>query len=241
MAKSIAKENRKFDHHDDKLKARDSDYSFGNLDQSSTDDGAGPSNEVFWGNGGNSAANYNIFVNHKYDIELGLKVHNRGGPDIPPTSTDADGTVNYVAPAGHTGSGASERALWNFDFSVNTGIEGSDDTLDHFDFRIIITSGDGERAVLNLTHLAPGVTPWQLAGAPAGTGIADQDGPMPGPGEVSGGSDQISQNSVNLGFGFLQAVFGSDYNDAGEHYDIELQAFHHHTLIGSVSSSIDIA
>lgn len=69
-------------------------------------------------------------------------------------------------------------------------------------------------------------------------GFNDEDGP--GPGNVVGGSPQISQNSVNLGFAFMQAIFGTDYNDAGEHYDIYLQAFDHNRLIGAVHQSIDV-
>src|SRR5215213_6178181 len=97
----------------------------------------------------------------------------------------------------------SERASWNFDFSVNTGIGGSTKTLEHFDLRIVIESGDGERGVFNLQHDAPGVTPWNQAGGPGV--INDDDGP--GPGDVAGGSPQISQNSVNLGFNFMQGIF----------------------------------
>jgi hypothetical protein len=230
------KQNEKYDHHDDKLKAKDFDTSFGSLDPSSTDDGAGPTGNLTVGTG-IPATNFNIFVNHDEDIELGLKLHERFGTqaDIIPTSIDPDGTAHYQVAAGHQGSGSGERAMWNFDFSVNTGIEGSTDTLDHFDFRIIIASSDGERGVFNLEHVAPGVTPW-LNGS--GQGFADDDGF--GPGNHPGGSPQISQNSVNLGFGFLQAIFGSDYDDAGEHYDIELQAFDGLRLVGNVHMSIDV-
>ncbi len=45
---------------------------------------------------------------------------------------------------------------------------------------------------------------------------------------------------MNLGFAFMQAIFGTDYNDAGEHYDIYLQAFDHNRLIGAVHQSIDV-
>jgi hypothetical protein len=145
------KTNEQLDKHDDKLHAHDFDQFHGNLDQSSTDDGAGPSNNTNVGTG-NTAAGYDIFVNHDADIELGLKLHLRNGPDIAP---NLDGT--YDVPSGDQ---APNRAKWNFDFSVNTGIEGSTNTLDDFDFRIVIESGDGERGVFNLQHVAPGVTPW---------------------------------------------------------------------------------
>jgi hypothetical protein len=116
------------------------------------------------------------------------------------------------------------RAAWNFDFSVNTGLDGSTKTLDNFDFRITITSGDGEKGVFDLNHLGPGNTPW---GPPAG-GFADEDGSNP----------QLSQNSVNLGFNFLKAIFGTDALDAGETYDITLQAFDHGKIVAQVHDAL---
>ena len=192
---------------------------YGALDPSSTRDGGGPSTEPYWGSG-NTTNNYDVFVNHAKNSELGLKVHLRQGADVAPS---LDGT--YDVPAG---TQATNRATWNFDFSVNTGIEGGHKTLDAFDFRITIKSADGEVGVFNLAHLAPGLTPW--LNSPLTGGFADEDGLNP----------QISQNSVNLGFGFMQAIFGADYNDAGEHYTVMLEAFEGVKLIGVVEQSIDI-
>jgi hypothetical protein len=199
------------------------DHSIGTLDPSSFDTKGTPTtsdDEMFFGDG-NLPTNYNITVDDKADIELGLKVHYRQGNDILPVSVDADGTAHYVVPDGtqvvdpaHGVSSANPaRAAWNFDFSVNTGLEGSTNTLDDFDFRIIITSGDGEQGVFDLNHLAPGNTPW-VNDPPTG-GFADEDGSDP----------QLSQNSVNLGFNFFAPIFGTDRLDAGETYDVVLQAF----------------
>jgi hypothetical protein len=196
-------------------------YSIGTLNSSSYDTKGTPStsdDEMFFGDG-NKPTNYNIVVDEKADIELGLKIHYRTGDDIEPTSVDADGTAHYDVPAGtqvidpdhNVSTAAPNRAAWNFDFSVNTGIDGSTNTLDQFDFKIVITSGDGEVGVFDMQHLADGITPWgTLAG-----GFADEDGTDP----------QLSQNSVNLGFGFMTAIFGADALNAGETYDITLQAF----------------
>jgi hypothetical protein len=199
------------------------DHSIGTLDQSSYDTKGTPTtsdDEMFFGDG-NKPTNYNITVDDKTNIELGLKIHYRQGDDITPTSVDADGTAHYVVPDGtqvvdpaHGVSSANPaRAAWNFDFSVNTGLNGSTNTLDNFDFRIIITSGDGEQGVFDLAHLGPGNTPW-VNEPPTGS-FADEDGSNP----------QLSQNSVNLGFAFMQAIFGADALNAGETYDIVLQAF----------------
>jgi hypothetical protein len=188
------------------------DHFIGTLDESSFDTKGTPTtadDEMFFGDG-NLPTNYNITVDDKADIELGLKVHFRQGPDITPISVDGDGTAHYEVPAG-TQPGNPARAAWNFDFSVNTGLDGSTNTLDNFDFRIIISSGDGEQGVFDLNHLGPGNTPWgTLAG-----GFADEDGTNP----------QLSQNSVNLGFNFFAPIFGADRLNTGETYDVVLQAF----------------
>jgi hypothetical protein len=209
------------------------DYSFGTLDSSSYDTKGTPDSaddEMFFGDG-NLPTHYNVVVDAGTNIELGLKIHYRQGDDILPTS-GTDGTLSYEVPAGTqvidpahgVSSDAPNRAAWNFDFSVNTGINDSTDTLDDFDFRIIITSGDGEQGIFDLQHLGSGNTPW---GTVAG-GFADEDGSDP----------QLSQNSVNLGFGFLTAIFGDDALDADETYTIQLQAFDDGKLVAQVQDQL---
>jgi hypothetical protein len=224
------KQNHKFDRHDDRLHARDYDTYFGSLDTTSTENG-----QHLWVGSGNTATNFNVFVNHDENIELGLKIKYRGGNDIVPTAIENDGSENYDVPGG-LASGHSWAAKWNFDFSVNTGIEGSTKTLDDFDFRIVITSADaGDRAIFNLQHVAPGNTPWLHKD---GGGFKDEDGY--GTAQILGGPADISQNSVNFGFDFMQAIFGADYADAGEQYNIQLQAFDGHKLVGIVQNTVDI-
>jgi len=212
-------------------------HSIGTLDSSSYDDhgtATTADDEMFFGDG-NLPTNYNISVDDKSHIELGLKIHYRTGNDITPTSVDSDGTANYVVPDGAqvvdpahgVTTAAPNRAAWNFDFSVNTGLDGSTKTLDHFDFRIIIASGDGEKGVFDMQHLGPGNTPW---GTPAG-GFADEDGSNP----------QLSQNSVNIGFAFMTAIFGADAMNAGETYDITLQAFDHGKIVAQVHDHLLLA
>jgi hypothetical protein len=177
---------------------------------------------MFFGDG-NHPTNYNISVDSKTHIELGVKIHYRTGDDIIPTSVDSDGNATYNVPAGAqvvdpahgVSTAAPNRAAWNFDFSVNTGLDGSTKTLDNYDFRIIVASGDGETGTFDLQHLGPGNTPWLNAAHTSG--FADEDGSNP----------QLSQNSVNLGFNFMTAIFGADALNAGETYDITLQAFDH--------------
>lgn len=201
-----------------KLYGNNNDSYHGSLDVSSTRDGVQP----YWGNG-NTVDNYDVFVNHAKNIELGLKVHEYRGADV---AQQSDGTYDVAAGASPFNA---NRASWNFDFSVNTGVEGGHKTLADYDFRIIISSSDaGETAVFDLQHLAAGITPW--VNDPVTGGFDDEDGANP----------QVSQNSVNLGFGFLKAIFGTDYADAGEHYTVRLEAYEGHKLIGAVEQHIDV-
>ena len=208
------------------------------LDPSSYDTKGTPStadDEMFFGDG-NLPTHYNITVAEDYDLELGLKIHYRTGNDILPSSVDADGTVHYVAPDGPqvvdlpngVSTAASNRSAWNFDFSVNTGLNGNaTQTLDDFDFRIIISDDDGNTRTYEMNHLAPGFTPWgTLAG-----GFGDEDGLDP----------QLSQNSVNMGFTFLKTAFGPDFDVPGETYDIQLQALQNDAIIAAVHDVVVLA
>ena len=212
------------------------DHSVGTLDASSYDNHGTPStadDEMYFGDG-NRPTNYNISVDNKTGIELGLKIHYRQGDDITPTSVDSDGTAHYVVPDGgqvvdpaHGVSSANPaRAAWNFDFSVNTG---ANNTLDNFDFRITIKSGDGEVGTFDLQHLGPGNTPWVNASLTGG--FADEDGT----------NSHLSQNSVNLGFNFFSSIFGADALNAGETYDITLQAFDHGKIVAQVHDVLILA
>lgn len=223
------------------------DHSMGTLDASSYQGAGDPHPGQMWFNfpgSGNLPTNYNISTDTKTDIELGLKIHYRQGNDITPTSVDSDGTAHYVVPDGpqvidpaHGVSSANaSRAAWSFDFSVNTGLDGSTKTLDNFDFRIRIADDDGNVQAFDLQHVASGFTPWVNvttgAGATLGSfGSGNEDGPDP----------QLSQDSVNMGFTFLQAAFGPDAMSAGEHYDILLQAFDHGKIVAQVHDVLVLA
>lgn len=90
-------------------------HSFGTLTGAQVDPATG---ETYWGDG-NPSTNYNITTNTAFGAETDLKIHIRGGPDIVPTSIDADGTAHLTAPAGSDPTNAA-RAAWNFDYAVLT-------------------------------------------------------------------------------------------------------------------------
>jgi len=195
------------------------------LDDSAYNDNGTPGvpgdDQIFVGTG-NQPTNYNVSANHAAGLELGLKIHYRQGADITPTSTEADGTAHYVVPHGtqvadaahNVGGANANRAAWSFDFSVATDTNNTNaKTLADYDFTITIKDGDGNTQVYDLQHLGAGNTPWQLRGG-VGT-FADEDGLNP----------ELSQNSVNIGFAFLQSAFGPDALSPGKQYTIEIAAF----------------
>ncbi|MEA2879412.1 MAG: large repetitive protein [Hyphomicrobiales bacterium] len=184
-------------------------------------DGSG---NIFVGTG-NTGASYNVSENHAGGLELGLKVHYRTGDDLQPLSRDADGTAHYLVPlatqaidaAHHVPAAQANRVAWSFDYSVNTDASGSSGkTLADYNFTITISDGEGHTQIYDLQHLSATNTPWQLRGGPANTGFGDEET------GAAAASPGLSQNSVNIGFAFLQAAFGD--NLAGKHFDIQLTA-----------------
>ncbi|MEA2874671.1 MAG: large repetitive protein, partial [Hyphomicrobiales bacterium] len=184
-------------------------------------DGSG---NIFVGTG-NTGASYNVSEDHAGGLELGLKVHYRTGDDLQPLSRDVDGTAHYLVPLGTQAidaahdvpAGQSNRVAWSFDYSVNTDASGSSGkTLADYNFTITISDGEGHTQIYDLQHLSATNTPWQLRGGPANTGFGDEET------GAAAASPKLSQNSVNIGFAFLQAAFGD--NLAGKHFDIQLTA-----------------
>ena len=191
-----------------------SDYNFfddnGNVDAAATTGG-----HMYFGTG-NSPANYVISQHEGAGIETALKVHVRGGADYMPTLTTLDHVVHFNVDQG-AGSAASwgTPAKWNFDYSIVTGLNGSAFDMDDFDFKIKVdmdSSAGVNYQVFDLQHVAAGNTPFTSAFG----GFADEDG----------SNANISQNSVNLGFGFLKDhIDGGGYSFGAGTFDIELLAY----------------
>lgn len=208
-------------------------HRFGTLDANATD----PSRpgQMYFGTG-NSAAGYNIADNAQEHIEIGLKVHPRGGADQTP-STDAHGNPVYTEAAGlQPGHPAGqERANWNFDFSVDTALGGGSHVLNDYSFKI---------TVANATHSET----FDLAKDGSHVWISEQN-----PLHAFGGDDfnhtatlavmnSEAENSVNLAFhafddfGTLAARLA-----AGQHYEVTLKAFEHHEQVAVVHDFIVLA
>ncbi len=137
-------------------------------------------------------------------------------------SVDQDGTVHYKVDAGLQ---SANRANWNFDYVVDTGVDGSHHTLDQFRFNMTIT----ETASANQTYtdtfmFDPTSHAWIDA---HGAGFGGDDFL---PSALTAGAtppvSQVAENSVNVGFSQLQNIyhFPAEATAAGTQYDVVLQA-----------------
>lgn len=96
---------------------------------------------------GNSVDDFLIQRNLSLDVEGAIKVKYRQGQDFDPESVGPGGVPHYSVPAGpqvvdpaHGVPVANaNRAAWSFDFSVNSGIDGSSTTLGQLLFKYTAT------------------------------------------------------------------------------------------------------
>ena len=163
------------------------------LDATAQDSGS-PGN--MWAGTGIPATNFLVQINPDAGVELGLKAHLRGGADIPPTYVDDDGRVHVVVPSGQQPAN-SNRAAWNFTFSVNAALPEAKPSLEDYEVELLIDLDPSKRTdflKLKLAKLGPPeAAPGQHNGygwkAGSNTAIPDDEG-----------TDQVSQNSQNLAF-----------------------------------------
>ena len=193
---------------------------------------------MFFG-GGNAPTNYNIADLNEQNVELGLKLHVFKGADFVPTSVDTDGTAHYSVTSGISPL-QSNRADWNFDYVVDTGINHSASTLGDFGFKIVITELAGSAHGTSATFdLDPASHVWVNETHAPGSGFGGDDFNTPASAAVE---SKVAENSVNIGFVALQAIFGplASSTAPSTQYDIQLEAFshdahgNHQTQIGSV-------
>jgi hypothetical protein len=206
-------------------------HRFGTLDANAID----PTHpgQMYFGTG-NLATGYNIADNANEHVEVGLKVHPRGGADQTPTF-DSHQNPTYTEAAGlQISTPGGERANWNFDFSADTALGGGNHALSEFNFKITVSNAaHTETFDLNAaTHV------W----------VSEQN-----PTHAFGGDDfthpatpavmaSEAENSVNLAFHAFDD-FGSLATRlaAGQHYEVTLQASEHHEQIAAVHDFIVLA
>jgi hypothetical protein len=194
---------------------------------------------------GNSPNNYHLDTNSTLGIQLALKEHYRTGNDIAPDSVDANGTAHFTAPDGtqvvDPAHGVSEdkptRAAWNFDYVVDTGVNGSTHTLSDFTFKLAITQNGTNTHIFDLD---PTTHAWIDESHPAVGFGGDDFHPHEADASVQVQS-QVAENSVNVAF--LTGAFGplATADLAGTSYDIKLEAFEHTHLVGMVHDFVILA
>jgi hypothetical protein len=197
--------------------------------------------QMYFGNG-NSPNNYHIDQNNTLGFQLDLKEHYRTGNDIAPTSVDPDGTAHFTVPAGTqvadpahgVGSANPARAAWNFDYVVDTGLNGSTSSLQDFTFKIVVTQNGTNTHIFDLN---PTTHVWTDESNPA-IGFGGDDFNHPASAAVQ---SHVAENSVNLAF--LAAAFGplATSTAAGTTYDIQLEAFQGPHMVGHVHDTVLLA
>jgi hypothetical protein len=207
------------DGHDDDFAHR-----FGTVDANAID----PTRpgQMYFGNG-NLATGYNIADNAKEHVEVALKVHERLGVGDQTPTFDSHGNPTYTEAAGLQ---TPTRAHWNFDFSADTALGGGNHTLSQFDFKITVANSTHSETfdlAKNGSHV------WISEHNPLHGFGGDDFTHSATPGVVA----SQAENSVNLAFGAF-ADFGPHRLDAGQHYQITLQAFEHHELIAAVHNFV---
>lgn len=227
--------------HVEVLRFADADFSVGNgaiwtyetnatVDITAQDPGS-PGN-LYVGTG-IPASGFGLATNDDAGIELGLQVIYRQGPTVLTTDTYADGVLTYQVADGPqstaNGSFANNvnRAAWNFEFSITTGLNGETTSLDDFTFKLLYDVDPSANTSYRTLVLEEETTA-QAAGQSGfqwrdeGTGlvfIADDEG-----------TANVTQNSENYAFSFFQAFMGGVYGPGDSfagpaYFDIQLQAY----------------
>lgn len=178
-------------------------------------------------------------------IELGLQIIYRQGPTVTTTDDYADGILRFVVNDGpqSTANGsfqnAANRAAWNFEYSVATGLNGQTTDLDDFTFKLLI---DTDRSVgTNYVELVLGAE-----STPQGPGQSGYQWQIPGsafpaPIQDDAGNSEVTQNSQNYAFyGIPDYNAGTGFAGPAE-FDIVLQAYDmSNTLIAENHIAVDI-
>jgi hypothetical protein len=161
-------------------------------------------------------------------IELGLAVHHRSGApaDAAVQSTDNydDGVLHYQVAAG-ADPGNANRAEWNFDYSVATGVDGQPTHLSDFNFKLLVdVDPTANTNYLEFTMSSGGAST-------AGVHWTDQYGHTIVDDEGIG--NLVAQNSENFGFGMFRdsdpvTPGAQNYNFGPGHFDVVLEA---HSLV----------
>jgi hypothetical protein len=164
-----------------------------------------------WQGAGNAATGFQRLRDVDDGVELAIKGVLRSiGGDQRSTYVDSDGVVHIEVPSGNQTqpSVQTNRAKWNFAYSVDVGLKAGNPMLDSYDAELWIDLDPSKRTKFLKLKLEKYTPP---APAPASCGdsnltgygwfsngspvIGDDEGPVTGTTAF-----QVSQNSQNLGF-----------------------------------------
>ena len=164
-----------------------------------------------WQGSGNAATTFQRMRNVEDGVELAIKSVLRSvGGDQRSTYVDASGRVHIEVPSGSQTmpSAQTNRAKWNFAFSVDVGLKPGNPMLDGYDAELWIDLGPTERTKflkLELKKFAPPAVAPTTCGDGNANGfgwfngatavIPDDEGPVTGPTAL-----QVTQNSQKSWF-----------------------------------------
>jgi hypothetical protein len=188
------------------------------LDESAQDPSQVPGDYLYAGTG-IPATDFALARDHNNDIELGLQVIYREGPTVTAWLTDGSNISHYQVNEGtqSTGNGSANnnasRAAWNFEYSVNTALNGNAQPLSDYEFHLKIDL-DSSATATYLDLILNSSGDWEVASGPfAGTDVITDDE----------GTAQVTQNSQNYAF-YSSFVDGGAYTFYPGFFDIVLQA-----------------
>lgn len=151
--------------------------------------------DVIFGSGN---ANGSFTIATVGDLELGLRAklrYNTGGQPENTFNWDQNKTYTFDVADGNS---ASNRSIWNFEWSINSDIDDGADSLDFYDF-VLSISGPGITGTISYDPLSALSTGYYLGNnsSPNGgtpfTSAASHN-------EAALANFNVAQNSVNVGF-----------------------------------------
>lgn len=209
------------------------------------DPSAQKTNGTLFAGSGIPAAHFGTARNEVAGIELGLGVIYRQGPTVASSDDYADGVLRFSVNHGpqSTANGSfqniANRAAWNFNFSVATGLNGATTDLGDYTFKLLYDVDPSSATLYRPLTLEAGGT-----GASGFWWTDDETGMALVTGD--GGNANVTQNSQNYGFSFYQLLLTSPYGPSNgfagpAQFDIILQAFDGAQLVAQNHIVVDVA
>ena len=178
--------------------------------------------DIIWGDG-NTNRGFEVTTVGSLELGMRAKLRYSSPNDKIGEGIIQNGAGDYLFDSA-ANSAPAGRAIWNFDWSINSNTDGGGGTLDAFTYLISFDS-DSSAAVNFLGYDPLGAV---STGAYLGTNANGNGGaPFSAPGTGDFGANNVAQNSVNYGF-----LGGAGPLGDGE-YAVKIEAFSGTALVGS--------